>query len=59
MKNLISIDELIGAIESSKVTKEILVESRDYYARRGDYSTDYITYVDAHELVSQLIKMKE
>lgn len=40
---------LFEAIEKATVQLEVAVPSRDFYARRGDYTTEHVTYLDAEK----------
>lgn len=40
---------LFEAIEKATVIMEVAVPSRDFYARRGDYTTEHITFLDAEK----------
>lgn len=51
---MISLEQLIEAIEDSVVRKTVLVPDDSYYARRGDFCEDYIYHIDPHVLVEKL-----
>ena len=45
---------LFEAIEKATVTMEVATPSKDFYARRGDYTTEHITYLDAEKFRAAL-----
>lgn len=53
------VESLIEAIKLATVRLEVVVPSRCYYARSGDYDTEYIYYVDSDRLVQALEAVKE
>lgn len=46
--------ELIDCIKEATVELEVLVPSRDYYARSGDSQRSTIRYVDPEALIAAL-----
>lgn len=50
----VSRNELITAIRTATVEREVCTPSNDYYARGNDWSRDMIRFVDAEELIRWL-----
>ena len=50
---------LADLIEQATETKTIHVPSSDYYARRGDFDEDTITFINGARLVDLLREMTE
>lgn len=53
----ITVKQLIEAIESSKVELKFLVESENYYARRGDTTEKSIEIIDSSILIHSLLEL--
>jgi hypothetical protein len=56
---MISLEELILAIEASRTRFKVLTPSSSYYDCTGSFSEDTIYFVDADTLLSILYKLKD
>lgn len=55
----VSIEALIELIEDSTDEIRVVVPDTDYYARRGDTTTEYLRVINPRKLVDALQAMKD